>query len=381
MATWTAMAGTHQFTADDEPSATAAAGALCAYGFAKVTADPARLGPGWTVTAWDEGPYPVDAVGHRQIEAVADAAAAVVRAHGVRADGGTRCDPAMLQTLRDRRTAAVTRENPGARPPVPEIVLAPAPPSAPLPLVPDTAADGEIALPGLRDVRWAELSHAHGPAEDIPDLLLALADPDGDWDDTLDELFGDNLLHQGTCYPATAAALPFLTRLIRSGALPAGRRLDLYVWLLVAADGLLADLVADAGTAEVTGAEPRPGPWAPEVHAAVGDQVAALVTRWDDEPPRIRLVLACLAALFPERGGALAAGMAALAAEHAGTSQGAFLSLAHALISGADGRAEDLAAGIVAWDDSCEEGWLRAPGLPVAVRAGHVLADGVLRVL
>jgi hypothetical protein len=35
----------------------------------------------------------------------------------------------------------------------------------------------------------------------------------------------------------------------------------------------------------------------------------------------------------------------------------------------------------VAWDDSSEPAWLAAPGVTVAVRAEHVLADGVLRVL
>ncbi len=375
------MAGTHNFSTADEPSATATAEALAGYGFALVTANPARLGQGWMVTAWDEGPYPVDAVGHRQIEAVGHAAAAVVRPHGALPDGGSRCDPAMLRKLGEMRPPAVVRTNPGARPPLPEIVLQPAPPSRPLSLEPDGATEREITLAGLREIPWAELRHAHGSAEDIPDLLLALTDPYGDWESVLDELFGDNLLHQGSCYPATAPALPFLTGLIASGALPARQRLDLYVWLLLAADCLLADLLDSAEAADLAGVDPRHGPWALDVHRAVGDQVADLITRWDDEPPRIRLVLACLAALFPDRGRPIAPGVAALAEQAAGTSQGAYLSLAHALLSGDAAGAEERAAGIVAWDDSCEPEWLEAPGVTVAVRAGHVLADGALRVL
>jgi hypothetical protein len=382
MGDWAAMAGTHQFTVGDERSATAAADALSAHGFALVTATPSRLGPGWTVTAWDEGPYPVDGVGHRQIEAVAQAAAAVVRPHGALADGGVRGDPAMLTKLQVvARKAAVIRTNPGARPPLPDIVVVPAPPSVPLALEPDGAAEGDIELPGLRDVPWAELSHAHGSAEDIPELLLALTDPYGDWAATLDELFGDNLLHQGSCYPATAPTLPFLTRLISSGAVPAGQRLDLYVCLLVAADCLLADLLADADAADLAGGDPQHGPWALDVHRAAGEQVGELLTRWGAEPPRVRLVLACLAALFPEPGRRLATDIAALAAQAGDTAQGAFLSLAHALVTGDEARAEELAAGIVAWDDSSEPEVLAAPGVTVAVRAGHVLADGVLRVL
>jgi hypothetical protein len=382
MANWTAMAGTHQFTVGDEQGATAAAEALAAYGFALVTANASRLDDVWVVTAWDEGPYPADALGHRQIEAVARAAAAVARPYGALADGGVRGDPAMLRTLQGAvRKAAVTRANPGARPPVPEITLVPAPPSVPPALEPDGATEGEIELPGLDDVPWAELSHAHGSAEDIPGLLRALTDPYGDWESTLDELFGDNLLHQGSCYPATGPALPFVTRLICSGAVPARQRLDLYVWLLLAADCLLADLLAGAEAADLTGGEPQHGPWALDVHRAAGGQVGALVARWDAEPPRIRLVLAGLAALYPEAGRRITAGIADLARECGDTSQGAFLSLAHALVGGDEARAEELAAGIVAWDDQSRPEWLEAPGLTVAVRAGHVLADGVSRVL
>ena len=377
MADWTALAGTHRFSTGDEQRATAAAEALSAYGFALVTATPSRLGPGWMVTAWDEGPYPADAVGHRQIEAVGHAAAAVVRPYGGLLDGGTRSDPAMLLTLQDlARNASVIRTNAGARPPVPEITPVPSPPSVPLALEPDGATAGDIELPGLRDVRWAELRHAHGSAEDVPELLLTLAGPDGDWAPALDKLLGDNLLHQGSCYPATAPALPFLTRLITCGAVPAHRRLDLYVGLLVAADCLLADLLADP-----FGSGPQHEPWALEVHRAAGEQVGDLIARWDAEPPRIRLVLACLAALFPEPGRRLAPQIAALAADAEGTSQGAFLNLAHALATGDETRAENLAAGIVAWDEASEPAWLEAPDVTTAVRAGHVLADGVLRVL
>ncbi|BCJ41348.1 hypothetical protein GCM10010168_88910 [Actinoplanes ianthinogenes] len=57
---------------------------------------------------------------------------------------------------------------------------------------------------------WAGLEHAYGPAEDVPGLLRALADGD---EEALYELFG-NIWHQGTVYPATAYAVPFLIRLL-----------------------------------------------------------------------------------------------------------------------------------------------------------------------
>ncbi|GIF71554.1 hypothetical protein [Asanoa siamensis] len=135
-------------------------------------------------------------------------------------------------------------------------VVGTASPPATLALTPDDAADVPIDLSGLDEIPWADLEHAHGPADDVPDLIRALTDPYGDWDETLDELFGDNLLHQGTCYPATAPALPFLTRMIVSGALPAAQRLDLYGWLLTAAGRQADDLLTDADRAAVAHRSP-----------------------------------------------------------------------------------------------------------------------------
>ncbi|MFI7540770.1 hypothetical protein [Actinoplanes sp. NPDC049599] len=60
MSTWTATAGTHQFTVADEQSATVAADALSAYGFALVSANPSRSAPGTSAPtacrAWSDAP-------------------------------------------------------------------------------------------------------------------------------------------------------------------------------------------------------------------------------------------------------------------------------------------------------------------------------------
>ncbi|MEU8800717.1 hypothetical protein [Spirillospora sp. NPDC048819] len=71
-------------------------------------------------------------------------------------------------------------------------------------------------LGGLDDVDWASLEHAHGSAEDVPGLLRAAV---GRGDDAAAEAFDDlasRLAHQGTLYPATAAAVPFLIALATS---------------------------------------------------------------------------------------------------------------------------------------------------------------------
>jgi hypothetical protein len=379
MTGWSAMAGTHQFVVPDDTHAHALARALASHGFAYVTARPSPRG-GWMVNAVDDGPYPVDATGHRMIDAVGRAAAVLARQHGGYPEGGSRCDVSMLQILRGP-DAPIVCTNPGARPPTPTIVVVDPPPAAPLALTPDHAEDTPIDLSDLDEIPWTELRHAHGSAEDIPDLLRALADPFGDWDQTLDELFGDNLLHQGTCYSATAPALPFLPRMITSGALPAEQRLDLYVWLLVAADRWADGLLADADRAAAEGRPPQPGAWSLDVHFTVDEQVPALLTRWKTEPPAVRFVLACLAALFPHHGRQIGGQIASMAQEFDGTQPGAYLRLAGALVHTRDDQALAAATDIVAWEESHDPDWLNATDLAVAVKAGHVLAEGALRAL
>lgn len=60
---------------------------------------------------------------------------------------------------------------------------------------------------------WSRLSHAYGPADDIPALLDQLAsDPTSErWTD-----LWSALCHQGSVYSASFAALPWLTRIARS---------------------------------------------------------------------------------------------------------------------------------------------------------------------
>jgi hypothetical protein len=375
------VAGTHDFAVPDRSRAEALATALAEHGFATVAARPGS-GGGWIVSALDEGPYPVSTRGHRTIDAVGRAAAAVARGHGGYPHGGARCAPALLAHARDAaRTAPVRRANPGARPPIPDVRVAPAPPATTLDLTPDHPGAAPADLAGLAGVDWAGLSHAHGAADDVPGLIEALARDDDEWADVLDELCGDNLLHQGTCYAATAPALPFLARLITTGGLPAARRRDLCGWLVTAADRRPAGLLADADRAAALGRAAEAAPWTVDVHRAVGAQLPALLARWPVEPPAIRFALACLAALFPDHGGRITGEVAALATGWAGEQAGAYLRLAGALLHADAGRALRLAEDVVAWDEDLEPDWLDAPEVSAAVRAGHVLAEGSLRIL
>ncbi|MFI5562639.1 hypothetical protein ACIA2T_25455 [Amycolatopsis japonica] len=377
MAGWSAIAGTHNYAVSGRASAEALAEALAEYGFAMVVARPAQA-EGWIVCALDEGPYPVDVQGHRTIDAVGKAAARLARGFGGYRQGGSRCDPSMLTHFRN---APIVRTNPGARPPVPTVVIAPAPPSYALELTPDPVSDAHADLSGLDEVEWSELDHAHGPAEDIPELIRALARDDDNWDELLDELFGDNLLHQGTCYSATAPALPFVGRLITTGGLRASRRLDLYTWLVTAADCLPAGVLADAEPASVRGRAPDAAPWTPDVHLAVGEQLPALLTRWEAEPPATRYVLACLAAHYPDQGRRMVEDVAAMATRYAGHRPGEYLRVAEALLRGEDTRALTIAEQIFGWDEDLDADWLDAPNVTDAFKAGHVLTCGTLRIV
>ena len=78
-------------------------------------------------------------------------------------------------------------------------------------------ARGEGALAGLADIPWGDLSHAYGPAGDVPGLLRAIASGDAKAaGDAVSGLFG-NIWHQGTVYQATPYAVPFLARMAAAG--------------------------------------------------------------------------------------------------------------------------------------------------------------------
>ncbi|WP_405846998.1 hypothetical protein OG211_05060 [Streptomyces niveus] len=120
-------------------------------------------------------------------------------------------------------------------------------------------------LDGIDDIDWSALTHAYGPADDIPALLRAAGSPDAARrDPALDELIS-SLCHQGSIYPATAAAVPFIARLALEGP---GDRLRL-MWLL-------------HGAAEGSGPEYQ------EVRRAVAVALPALLGLAADEDPAVR---------------------------------------------------------------------------------------------
>ena len=63
---------------------------------------------------------------------------------------------------------------------------------------------------GLDDIDWGALEHAYGPAADVPGQLRDLVSGDDDLVKGTLSTFFSNIYHQGTIYPATVAAVPYL---------------------------------------------------------------------------------------------------------------------------------------------------------------------------
>lgn len=123
-------------------------------------------------------------------------------------------------------------------------------------------------LDGLDVVAWGELSHAYGSACDTPELLRQASSEDREIASAaISELHG-SIFHQGTVYPATVAAVPFLAEL--AAAAPNCR--DDFAWML----GMLADDRHAYGVSF------------PGVRAAVAAQLESLAALLDDADSAVR---------------------------------------------------------------------------------------------
>jgi hypothetical protein len=76
-----------------------------------------------------------------------------------------------------------------------------------------------VAVVGLDDPRWAQLSHAYGAADDVPHWLAAIRYPGGSDHDQHNEgepwhELWSSLCHQGDVYSASFAAVPHIVDVI-----------------------------------------------------------------------------------------------------------------------------------------------------------------------
>lgn len=73
---------------------------------------------------------------------------------------------------------------------------------------------------GLQEIPWYQYTDAYGSASDVPRDIRRLTSSEPEIrEQALWELFG-SIYHQGTIYSATAAAVPFLLRLVSDRRLP-----------------------------------------------------------------------------------------------------------------------------------------------------------------
>jgi HEAT repeat protein len=160
-------------------------------------------------------------------------------------------------------------------------------------------------------VSWPDLGHAYGEASEVPGHLRAVASPDRrvrGW--ALGRLEGV-FEHQGTVYPATAAAVPFLRELLAT--VEPGVRIRLLGLLrrIVQGAGFLHQHAGAAfvrqGSSEELEAERRFVATAREaVLAGVPEYMSALA----DPDRAVRANAAYLVAALPERAGEILPGLA-----------------------------------------------------------------------
>ncbi|WP_330342355.1 HEAT repeat domain-containing protein [Streptomyces sp. NBC_00557] len=128
------------------------------------------------------------------------------------------------------------------------------------------------ALAGLDTHPWALVSHAYGPAEDLPHLLRALAEGGEDaQEEVISELYSC-ILHQGTVYSASVDAVPYLARIAAAGRPGTTEVL-----------GLLGGLAESDDEWQIA-----PG----AVRAAVATQIPLLTTLLAHEDVNVRLLTA-----------------------------------------------------------------------------------------
>ena len=108
-------------------------------------------------------------------------------------------------------------------------------------------------LEKLNQTDWSKLSHAYGPATDIPGQLRALVSGDNKaWDKAVRDLHG-NIWHQGTVYEASAYAVPFLLEICRDEKLSDEKRVELLALIALVGNGTSYLEVHGRGYIEVGG--------------------------------------------------------------------------------------------------------------------------------
>ena len=164
-----------------------------------------------------------------------------------------------------------------------------------------------LPLSELDKVRWSELSHAYGPATDVPKLISDLASKKvAKRNEALTELQG-NIIHQGTVYTATPYAVPFLVELMITRQELRTDLLDILQWMAfgfeeaVFPDGFPLTTFLE----EQVRANTQPNPYGIDVvntHLSVARASEQITSLLDDIDAEVRSEAAHLLAYLPSAG-------------------------------------------------------------------------------
>ncbi|MFC6023713.1 hypothetical protein ACFP2T_47120 [Plantactinospora solaniradicis] len=124
-------------------------------------------------------------------------------------------------------------------------------------------------LDGLDDIDWASYDGAYGPCSEAPDILRAMASPDPEVAGEGRFDFASSIWHQGTVYPVTAVAVPFLIELASTPGVDKREH--------------LLRVLGDLCDPDQTGGKDQP-----DVRAAVAVHSGPLMPLLVDPDPRIR---------------------------------------------------------------------------------------------
>lgn len=148
------------------------------------------------------------------------------------------------------------------------------------------------AFEGLDAIDWASLSHAYGSAHDVPAMIRGLASTDDDRRlGALDAMYR-GIFHQGSVYPSTVAAIPFLVEILRhDGVRHRESVLDLLAHLAV----------GDPIECAVSGFDPatESDPTRRRCHAAVDAGASIVLELLEDDDVRVRASAAFVLAWCP----------------------------------------------------------------------------------
>lgn len=162
-------------------------------------------------------------------------------------------------------------------------------------------------LDALDDIAWQALSHAYGPAVDVPGQIRALQSSDPRARERALTDLHQTIWHQGTVYGATAAAVPFLVALAADPATP--DRVGILAFLeLIADGGSYLDDHRSMGALDLRDAVPDFGRqletelgWVRAARGAVEAGWERYLRLLDDPDAAVRAAAARLMGQFPAR--------------------------------------------------------------------------------